>query len=946
MAATLKEWTKTTGGDDRERGGRRRRSRSRSDAQESFTASTVRCAQAAEILLLVALLLAPWAIGAVDAWAMLALDVVILLAAILSVWARRGPDAIRRLLCLPSLALLGLSALSLLQAREWPESLLTSVDPRTSSFWNEMIPKGLETVKGDQAPPVAAPSRTLSADPEASRHQATRFFMAWLLFQAVMGLGVDTRSYKRLAVLLAINAAALTMFAIVQALNWNGKIYWVRQAPPRDAWSAGGPFVHHGHLADYLNLALGLALGLLLTRDEWGQWNWRQGSKLWMLYLCGLLMVGVAASQSRGGALAMALSGIALLILARLPLKMLIGGIGGAIVLGLIFLNALGSEATVERLRTISDRKVHEVQWRTDLWRQGYEAWTRHPALGVGLGAFQVGVAPELDQDFDYYFDHAENEFLTVLAEGGAVGMGLCLMGIGGVFWMIRQASVKASSPNRRIVVLGAAFSILSLALHNFTDFGAEIPAVALTGVVICGYVGGLALRDRRQDRGPRHSSRDDPFADADPDGDADADFEDEPSGSSSARAEGAAPPPARSGGARRGLGTWILGTCCALAAVWIIPHDWRRHRAAWEVINAELPRPATRKAVVMGNEPDAILDRYEDALTKALADRPDWYEGHMRLALTRLQRYCNVAYDELRESGLSAEAKTALAAPIWLRRALIEAQAKGEAFDLNADVPAPDQLRLAARGLLEARRCCPGYAPAHVWLGCLDFLLELEPRPAQGATVHAKRSFRAAGSDDDVIWMTAELAAMDQDDEFLADCWRRSLQVRERDWIQVADAAAARLQPDMILDRVTTQGRHALWFADHLYSAPDDPHAAEIKQRFLEAAVERLPRDRNAALAEKLFYEGLARARLGDDPDTAYRLMRQGLEQNQRAPAWRLEAVKWLLSVGKIKEAKDQAVLAYHLDPNHTASKDARDLVTQAEIADSLKSSDGAAKP
>ena len=923
----------TSGDHERERGGRRRR-RSRSDSSDRSAASSIRlrCAWAAEVLLAGALLLSPWAIGAVDAWAMFALDVVILIAAALSFWSRRGPDVMRRLLCLPSLALLGLAALSLAQALPWPDSLLRGVDSRTAAFWDEMIPKGQETVQEDQGPPVALPSRTLSADPEASVHQATRFFMAWLLFQAVMGLGVDSRSYKRFAYLLAFNAALLTLFAIVQALNWNGKIYWVRQAPPRDAWSAGGPFVHHGHLADYLNLALGLALGLLLTRNDWGQWNWRQGTKLWLLYLSGLLMVGVAASQSRGGALAMAASGVVLLILVRPPWKMLLGGIGGAIVLGLIFLNALGNEATVERLRTISDRKVHEVKWRTDLWRQGYEAWTRHPYMGVGLGAFQVGVAPELDQDFDYYFDHAENEFLTVLAEGGAIGMGLCLVGIGGVFAMIHRAAAKASSPNRRIVILGAAFSVLSLALHNFTDFGAEIPAVALTGVAICGYIGGLALRDRRQERGGRGPLRDDPFADADPDDD-DADFDEAPLDSQ----PNPAPSPERP--ALKLVGLAILAAGCAVAALWILPHDWRRHRAAWEVISAELPRPATRKAVVMGNEPDAVLERYEEALKLALANRPDWYEGHMRLALTYMQRYCNAAYDELKESGLSKEAKTALATPIWLRRALIEAKSKGEAIDLNADIPATDQLRLAARSLLEVRRCSPGYAPAHAWLGCLDFLLTLETRPEQGATAHAKRAFRAAGSDDDVIWMTAELAAMDQDDEFLADCWRRSLQVRERDWTKVADAAAARLKPDLILERIVTQGRHALWFADRLYA--NDPEKADVNRKFLEAAVERLPQDRNASLAEKLYYEGLARARLGDDAEVAYRLMRRGLELDPRSPSWRLETVKWLLTLGRVKDAKDQAVLAYSLDPEDAASREARDLVTQAEIAESLKKPD-----
>ena len=62
----------------------------------------------------------------------------------------------------------------------------------------------------------------------------------------------------------------LRSFAIVQGLTWNGRIYWVRPAhASMNSWSVGGPFLSHSHLAAYLNMGLGLALGLLL------QGNWR-----------------------------------------------------------------------------------------------------------------------------------------------------------------------------------------------------------------------------------------------------------------------------------------------------------------------------------------------------------------------------------------------------------------------------------------------------------------------------------------------------------------------------------------------------------------------------------------------------------------------------------------------------------------------------------------------
>ena len=44
----------------------------------------------------------------------------------------------------------------------------------------------------------------------------------------------------------------------------NGKIYWLVPAPEGAARS--GPFVNHSHYAQYVNLSMGAALGLVLLR--------------------------------------------------------------------------------------------------------------------------------------------------------------------------------------------------------------------------------------------------------------------------------------------------------------------------------------------------------------------------------------------------------------------------------------------------------------------------------------------------------------------------------------------------------------------------------------------------------------------------------------------------------------------------------------------------------
>src|SRR5207247_370360 len=143
----------------------------------------------------------------------------------------------------------------------------------------------------------------LSQDPEATIQTAARLAAAWIVFQMVLELGGGTASLRRFGVAVTINSVLLALFALVQSLTWNGKVYWVRPTPQVSAWFSGGPFICHNHLAAYLNLGLGLALGFLLNPGEWG--SRRRGDRLWAAYAASVILVGIIASHSRSGLLAM-----------------------------------------------------------------------------------------------------------------------------------------------------------------------------------------------------------------------------------------------------------------------------------------------------------------------------------------------------------------------------------------------------------------------------------------------------------------------------------------------------------------------------------------------------------------------------------------------------------------------------------------------------------------
>ena len=99
-----------------------------------------RARQVSEAIVLASACLAPWAFGAVDAWARFGLDLGIVLLAVLAVLIGRGSNRGRGLPCIPSLALAGLVLLALAQAVPLPGSLLRWAAPGTYALRASLTP--------------------------------------------------------------------------------------------------------------------------------------------------------------------------------------------------------------------------------------------------------------------------------------------------------------------------------------------------------------------------------------------------------------------------------------------------------------------------------------------------------------------------------------------------------------------------------------------------------------------------------------------------------------------------------------------------------------------------------------------------------------------------------------------------------------------------------------
>src|SRR5262249_22196912 len=109
--------------------------------------------------------------------------------------------------------------------------------------------------------PGAASGSTLSLYPGATREEIIRLVAVFSLFAVVRGAGDAGASLRRLSVAAVANGALLALFALVQFVtSRHDLLYW--SYPTRGL--GFGPFICRNHFAFYMNLCVGLGLGLLL----------------------------------------------------------------------------------------------------------------------------------------------------------------------------------------------------------------------------------------------------------------------------------------------------------------------------------------------------------------------------------------------------------------------------------------------------------------------------------------------------------------------------------------------------------------------------------------------------------------------------------------------------------------------------------------------------------
>lgn len=827
---------------------------------------------ATEFLLIAITCLTPWAFGSVEAWALTAIDAGVLLLAILGLFhGRSRPERARRA-CLPEIALASLALLGFVQTF----AIIPGPSGPTSAAGSGNHSTSPERVVGDPGPTVALPAGTISRLPEETRNAAWRLVSAWVVFHSVIGLRGGSASLRRFGTAVVVNAGALSLFAMIQALTWNGKIYWFRATPQEGAWFAGGPFVCHSHLAAYLNIGLGFALGSLIRPGK-------RGPRLWTAYGTALIAAGVVASQSRSGFVAMLGAQAVVLCLNPKFLRYAAGAAAATVLAGLLLV-VLPSGQALDRLATLFDPNSRGYTARFEIWEQAVEAWRAHPIWGWGFGSFGAAIAPFGVRDRGVFFARAENEYLDLLVEGGVVGLGVALMGVVGLAILARRAMRAETGSRDGLIVPGAVFGLVALMIQSLGDFALHIPAIAITATILAAHVCGIGLMAEVRSDSPTT-------------------------------------------GPSRAVRTLLMGAASMGLAIAVLLHDLPRLRAEAAMAGSDLPLPATSSPSLRSLMiPRDILERRLTALEAMLRYRPDWAEGHLRRGITLVALYERSATEIVEESTGDAKKAASLGDSLWLHGVMHPRQGPPpvSTAELIEHEPVRRFLIPAARSFLEARRCGEIVPQSHAGLASLDFLLD----GGDPSRSHIRRADELAGSDRQIHIFLAEVASQAGDLTLAASSFKRALRASDLGWESIADRTAELFRPEEILrDIIPTGGRLPLLFANRLHEQTGD---LELRDRFLRVAIERLPGDRDLPPSERLRIEALAWASL-EDRGKACERMELALDLDPSNGDWRQDLGRWLLDSGRAEAAYRQALIGLQLCPGHAGLARVRDDAAEA---------------
>ncbi|MBQ18766.1 MAG: hypothetical protein CMJ65_16785 [Planctomycetaceae bacterium] len=393
-------------------------------------------------------------------------------------------------------------ALLALQVVPLPASLTSVLSPRLAGWLPAWTAEGLGSWT------------TLSLVPAATVSAAISVAAVALLFAVACQRIRTLEDVETTLKAIGIAAALMATFGLVQYVAGNGRFFWFYDHPfTTTTHRVKGAFTNKNHFAQFL--ALGLAplawwlfrqfgsqpanrrrFGTLAQRAGTGD----MGSGLLMVAL-GLVTFAGLLALSRGGAVALAISGLTCCTLLYLHRQ-----VSGRLVAGLAATSLLVTGClAIYGFRDVSQRlEEWDLGARLLIWDANLQAAADFPWTGTGAGTHAETYRAYLSEPYQQReFTHAENSPLQLASETGLPGLLLAVLAIGGCLAWCRR-SLGRTVPGRVAAAAAAVFAaLLAHLVHCFFDFLWYVPGCMIVVALLAACARALAAPTEPADNIP-----------------------------------------------------------------------------------------------------------------------------------------------------------------------------------------------------------------------------------------------------------------------------------------------------------------------------------------------------------------------------------------------------------------------------------------------------------
>lgn len=442
--------------------------------------------------LLVLLVWAPLPLGSNRVWAIgiLLLVAFVLLAGALWAWRSHFQQAQSRLsrFRYPAGLLAAMVVLSWLQTVPLPTAWVSAVSPVAA------------LAQGN------ADTMTLSLDVFQSQVMAGLSFTYLSVFLvAILSVRTPGRLDTLAQVLVWSGVLQAVIGAVLFSIQAKYRLFFVDVMHGRML----GTYVYHNSLAGYLGMCLSVGVGLMLARlgdAPRSRPGWKAklvaaiefvlSPKMRLRLLLVIMVIALVLTRSRMGNtaffVAMLVVGLAGVVLARKTAPQTIALIISLIIIDVVIIGTgVGLEKVMERIQTTElteaqGGKSESVEARTAVARTALAVVQDFPVTGSGGGSYyNVFLGYRTPQLGNSLWDHTHNDYVEIACDYGLPGLAILGLVVALTLGTVLRVMARRKSSLPWGVAFGVAMAIVALLLHSTVDFNMQIPANALTFVVI-----------------------------------------------------------------------------------------------------------------------------------------------------------------------------------------------------------------------------------------------------------------------------------------------------------------------------------------------------------------------------------------------------------------------------------------------------------------------------